>query len=357
MRFTSCLLAAVLTVAALPAAAQSGWRGPGMHYFHRAGATMAQHDAAIRFCAGEAMKAQPNSTPMSGVNGGIAGAIIQSETNRSLVHANIETCMLVAGWTVIRPPAFDETGLKQASQQGYAAYVSKRVGLAKAAGTVVRRYDPAAPLTYRMGAFSAEYPESISFLAVYGSPGARIDLPGYKRPTPVVRSVRVADPANPTSGTAVIVVRTHGDRPGQQNVIRFMSIEDLPNGQPALTAFGTPTPTKLFWRAGTPMESLFVFEVPPGLWILLGDQAASYCLRAPVFEVKAGEVVFAGTFSSSIAGDMQPKMDLAPAKAGLPATFADRVRPAEWRNDISFDCGLVPSLYINALEIKGAPPA
>lgn len=357
MRLVTVILAtAFAAVCAMPAAAQVGWRSPGQHYFHRVGATMAQHDAAIRFCTGEAVKMLPSYNPIPG-GGGIVGAILQSEADRDRVQANIETCMVVGGWTVMRPPSQDELGLGQASQASLIAYIAKRVGLANPPGTVVRRYEPAAPLIYKLQTFPAAVSESLSFRAVFGPPGSKITLPDYTRPKPQWTFPRNADPAKVAPRSTLIVVRTHGTRPGQQMNFRFMNIADLPSGEPALTLFQTPTPTKMFWKAGTPMEDLFVVEVPPGLWILMGDNASTFCLRAPVFEVREGEAVFAGTFSSEVAGDMQPKMDLAPARARLPATVADRLRPAQWRNDISFDCGLVPSSFLNAIEVKGAPPA
>lgn len=357
MRTVLTILTTALTVlCAMPAKAQVGWRSPGLHYFHREGATLAQHDKAMRFCAGEAVKALPSYNPLA-LNGGIVGAILQSEADRGRVQANIETCMVVHGWTVVRPSHFDEKYLSQASQANLLAWLEKRVGAANPQGTLLRRYEPAAPIIYKANALPADSQETISFRAVFGLPGSKINLPPYTPSKPEWRFPRNADPAKVAPGATVIVVRTHGMRPGQQMNVRFMNVEDLPSGQPAVTMFATPTPTKMFWKAGTPMEDLFVIEVPPGLWILMGDNASSFCLRAPVFEVRPGEAVFAGTISSEIAGDMQPKMDMAPAKARLPASIADRLRPANWRNDVSFDCGLVPSTFINALEIKGAPPA
>lgn len=355
MRIMSLALAMVLALVALPAAAQVGWRSPGLHYFNRPGATLAQHDEAVRFCAGEAMKMLPS---VSGGQYGLVGyVLLQSHADRSQVQANVETCMVVRGWTVVRVPAFDEMFLKQASQASLRAYVAKSVGLESPPGTVVRRYDPGALLIYKMGGFDAANPDTISFTAVFGPPGSKLKLPDYTPSKPEWRFPRNADPAKLAPDATVIVVRTHGTRPGQQMNVRFLNIADLPNGQPALTMFATPTPTKFLWKAGTPMEDLFVVEVPPGLWILAGDNASSFCLRAPVFDVRKGEAVFAGTISSEVAGDMQPKMDLTPARAGLPAALAGRLRPAEWRNDISFDCGLVPSTFLNAFVVKGAPPA
>lgn len=360
MRIVTLMLAACLTLAALPAAAQVGTPTPGFLYFHRPGATMAEHDTAMRGCTRDALSALGHYLgfgPVGAPAQGLLGSALQGESNRNQIQANIETCMVVRGWSAVRPLGNEEPYLLQASQASLIAYLEPRVGSSEPRGTVVRRWDPGAPLLYKTGVFPKAQ-ETLSFVAVFGPFGAQTRLPAGVGLKPNWRARgRTADPGKILPGATLIVVRTHGDRPGQQMNPRFMNIEEREGQEPALDLFSTPTPTKMFWKAGTPMETLYVFEVPAGRWILMGDNGATFCLRAPVFDVGEGEVVFAGTFSSAVAGDMQPKMDMAPAKAGLPPAIADRMRPAAWRNGATFDCGLVPSSFLNALEIKGAPAA
>jgi hypothetical protein len=77
-----------------------------------------------------------------------------------------------------------------------------------------------------------------------------------------------------------------------------------------------------------------------------------YCLGSPSFEVKAGEVVYAGTFHLE-GDDLGPDLALDPAKVYLGAAAADRVRPAVYRNGSRGSCHGFSAVY--ALEVPGAP--
>ena len=103
-------------------------------------------------------------------------------------------------------------------------------------------------------------------------------------------------------------------------------------------------------------EGNFVaYALPPGRWRLLGMgliPMINFCLGSPSFEVKAGEVVYAGSFDLG-AEDLGPDLSLGRARAwlaGQPA--AATIRPAVYTNGSLGQCG-PNSLY--ALEIKGAP--
>ena len=98
---------------------------------------------------------------------------------------------------------------------------------------------------------------------------------------------------------------------------------------------------------------MFVFAVPAGRWRLYGLGAAptlNLCLGSPSFEVKAGEVVYAGAYDLD-AAELGPDLDLAPAKAWLGAQGRP-LRAASYVNGSLGPCG-DNSIY--ALEIKGAP--
>lgn len=101
---------------------------------------------------------------------------------------------------------------------------------------------------------------------------------------------------------------------------------------------------------------IFAFAAPPGRWrvygLVGGGPVLNFCLGSPAFEVKAGEVVYAGSFDLS-ASDIGPDLDLTPAKAWLGShPQAQSVRPAVYVNGSLGTCG---NNAIYALEVKGAP--
>jgi len=68
--------------------------------------------------------------------------------------------------------------------------------------------------------------------------------------------------------------------------------------------------------------------------------------------VKAGEVVYAGTFHLD-GDDLGPDLVLDPAKAYLGAPMADHLKAADYRNGSRGSCHGLNLIY--ALEIPGAP--
>ncbi|MCX7357476.1 MAG: hypothetical protein NT015_04930 [Alphaproteobacteria bacterium] len=105
-----------------------------------------------------------------------------------------------------------------------------------------------------------------------------------------------------------------------------------------------------------------IVQVPPGRWRVTSITQTSgfdyavyitdFCLGAPSFEVRAGEAVYAGSFTQR--GAFGPDMDLTAAQADLaevPA-IASRLRAASYINGATYPCG---GTYIYALEVPGAP--
>lgn len=357
MRVGQAGLAVAMALIAAPTMAQTGTAAPGFNYFHRPAGTLAEHEAHLRFCEGESRKTigVDNGTPY---DRGLLPAAIQTHYDRHQVAANIETCMTIKGWSVVRPPAVEEAPLKTADQAALLRYLGDHVGSATPAGEVVRRRERGGPTVHAMPGLNLPPQEFLSYRAVFGTGAPSVALP---RPAPWPKEWillnRAKSPATLRADATLIVVRTHGVRPGQQFSLRFMRIEPQAGGPPRLQIFQASSPTKMFWKAGTPLKDLYVFEVPPGRWLLQGDVISNFCLGTPGFEVRSGEAVFAGTFSSEAVGDLQPKMALEPAKAETPPAIAGRLRAAEWRNGFTFDCAAPPSTLLDAFEVAGAPPA
>jgi hypothetical protein len=98
---------------------------------------------------------------------------------------------------------------------------------------------------------------------------------------------------------------------------------------------------------------MFAVAAPPGRWRLYGlgvMPTLNLCLGSPSFELKAGEVVYAGAFDLS-ADDLGPDLDLAPARAWL-AGVGDKVKAAVYTNGSQGPCG---DNTIYALELEGVP--
>jgi hypothetical protein len=97
----------------------------------------------------------------------------------------------------------------------------------------------------------------------------------------------------------------------------------------------------------------YAFSVQPGLWRLAAIHALSLCLGAPAFEIKPGEVLYAGSFDLSAEG-IGPDLNLDEPRAYLAGhVVAERLRPAIYRNGFTDRCTGTGSIY--ALEVPGAP--
>jgi hypothetical protein len=106
-------------------------------------------------------------------------------------------------------------------------------------------------------------------------------------------------------------------------------------------------------------STMYVFGVPPGRWRISGVTNSSYaalelnfCLGSPSFEIKAGDVLYAGAFDMD-AADIGPDLDLAPAKRWLgSAPQTERLQAVSYMNGSRAPCS---GDEIYALEVKGAP--
>jgi hypothetical protein len=141
-----------------PAAADGGDRidltrsSAGYTYFNRAGADLAQHDEALNGCYAAALRMrQPddNSAVGAAAAGGLLGAlvigVVQGAMNgmheRRGVAANVENCMVVSGWRVIRWEEAEGKALDGLEQPELHAALAAHVGAEDPTGQIVRVYD------------------------------------------------------------------------------------------------------------------------------------------------------------------------------------------------------------------------
>lgn len=345
----------------------------GYTYFHRAGATLELHDAAVRRCLDVAAAFdQPDTSAGAGAGGGLIGALVvgivkgvmEGVAERRGAVANVENCMVVDGWGVVRMPEADGVAIFDLPQPELASRLGPLVGAEPAQGAVMRTFgnDAASPSTtiYAPAGDLDKLSLSIKALA-----------PLEKEPAPKAGTWRMAKSAypakplkpgalaEPPSGYGLVVVRVTDDQ-SHGRALAFARQGERPDvpawidGKPG--AFSAKLPTTWTGRSKTPDET-FVYAVPAGRWSLSGMGeglfGVSFCLGAPAFDLAPGEVVFAGTFDVD-AEALGPDLAIEPARAALAAApaIAERVRPAAYVNGVTSECKGVGYAY--ALEAPGA---
>ena len=104
-------------------------------------------------------------------------------------------------------------------------------------------------------------------------------------------------------------------------------------------------------RPAPRVAALVLLLAPFGPPAQAGAPAPAVHVGAPVFEVAAGEAVYAGSYSADHA---LPVMDLDLARSAFPELSAvpDKIRPASWTNGARGKC---VGSYLYALEIPGQP--
>jgi hypothetical protein len=377
VRLKGLVLAAMAGAIATPVMAQTDLTrsAGGYTYFNKPGADMEIHDADLRECRHQALQmVQPDLNTNAGAGHGLIGALVaaviegamDSMYERRGLAANIENCMVVAGWRVVRMPDQDGQALAARDQFGQANQLAGLVGAQDTQGEVVRTYGneiAAGGAVVFAQAGDLDKP-SLSLTALAPLEEESVEKPDLPK---MEKSARPPKPLAPEKlgqtpeGYAVVVVRLRGS--GLQNgetltlerAGPYIEIPAWVDGQPASATASLPM--KFLVKGGSRLEKTTAFAVPPGRWRLAGLSQGlfqlSLCLGAPAFDVAAGEVVFAGDFDLS--ASTVPDLDPATARAALAAApaLAERVRPAVYVNGYKSQCG--GAAYLYAYEIPGAP--
>lgn len=345
----------------------------GYTYYNRAGATIEDHDAAVRACAARA--AGLNQMVDNVIMPGLVAQGLAAAQDGARFQANIENCMVVGGWRVVRLPDGIGQRLFRMKPEDLSPQLATVVGVqTPELGQIIRVFgNEAARGDTIWGAMPAYYGEdslSLRSVDLENLPAAEPALvplhpdrqtprPGPAIPVIQLTADNVADLPPETALVIIRVVgtgRTNGEGLGIGRVgFRALPpVERRVESDPVEGFYAGVRWTLFRGSDRERRESLIAIPVVPGAYRIESRMnTMEYCLGAPVTEVKAGEVVFLGTFD--IAGPvMGPDLSLAPAEAFLvndPARRA-RLRPAAWRNGNQSPCGLV---YFYALEIPGAP--
>jgi hypothetical protein len=344
----------------------------GYTYYNRPGADPKSHDAEVADCAAEAARTisydeQIHNGASQGLMGALIGGALQHAYHRGAAAAGLENCMVVRGWRVVKLDDAEGAELGKLAPADLAARLAPWIGAENPHGQVARTFhnDAANAASTRYAIRPGHDDTQLSLTAATG--GRLTQFNSDNRPADSTRDVldakwprKALTPQTLSSapqGGAILLIQIKGlsGRNGVGVTLNRMGAEaDIAPSR------SDHAPDVLVAAKGTLFArkegDLFAFAVPPGRWrvagLISGGPALNFCLGAPAFEVKAGEVVYAGSFDLS-AADIGPDLDLAPAKAWLAgAPQADRLRAAAYFNGTRGACG---NNAIYALEVKGAP--
>ncbi len=341
----------------------------GYTYFNRPGATMEAHNQAVGACVIEASKTRSFDEQVNVVSG-VLGVLIENAldtaTRRASVAAALEDCMVVQGWRVVKVSDAEGQVLAALTPDALSERLTPWVGAQTPEGQIVRTWgnDAANAANVRFAIRPAKTIDGqLSLKAVTAAslkqfnplypkvvPGAKLDPKWPKKP------LKPAQIGTGPEGSAVIMVELKGlsMRNGIGMILNRMGPDayTFPSAQ-------DHAPDIMFALVGLigakKTGNMLAVSVPPGRWRIYGMGIApvmNFCLGSPGFEVKAGEVIYAGSFDLS-AADLTPDLSLDPAKAWLAGTpAADTVKPASYVNGLRGLCG---DNIIYALEFKNTP--
>jgi hypothetical protein len=332
---------------------------PGYSYFNRPGATWAAHDSDARECASVANQMQAEEERNRGKGStGIVGALIENwivgAAHKGIVAAALENCMVVRGWRVVSVD--DPTGSKWASlpPDELRRVLTDQIGAAKPTGWVSRWWnnDAARASSSRFALRPPAGGKPLSLRAIANVPNTAPPVVAPSAGDGLIeqswkdlrRTVEPRDWDSVPGDRALVVVKMKGVGPTTGVTLLFAHV-----GPPRIGFL-----TFQHGLSGNRQQGRFyAFSVQPGMWRLAAIHALNLCLGAPAFEVRAGEVVYAGSFDLS-AEDIGPDLSLAEPRAFLAGhAAAQRLRPAAYRNGFVERCAGTGSIY--ALEVPGAP--
>lgn len=337
----------------------------GYTYFNRPGASLAEHTADLEQCR-RIIAGAAGTTLGDGF--GLAGAMMNGVVNQNGFEANMENCMVVHGWRVVRLPTSQGARIFDARRQGRNTFDPAWISAETPVGEVVRvwRNEANDENVYRCCGVQMNDIKSLSYAAAPEFTPRPLNL----RSAPLPRRNASSAPPRPLTaeqltaipaGQALILVEVAGAYNGFG--VGFRRVSSNP-ATPAWVQdqqpddFHAPLPTALLAAAFRHRQRVLAFTVPEGQWLLhrYGNPEAialNFCLGAPAMEVKSGEVIFAGAFELTH-GPLAPNLSLEPARqflAGRP-DLAGKLRAAVWTNGHRFACD---TQFSYAFEIPGAP--
>lgn len=331
-----------------------GELAPGYTYYNRPGATVEDHNREVADCVQRTQTwyfGPPNADPLGqGPIGGMVLHMLWDGPVAGLEAAQVENCMIVRGWRVFDIGEARGRGLSAAPVSTLSATLAQEIGAPSPSGVLVRQWGNE---LLRPGSFTiAQRPRTPGkqqlSLRLYSEssppPLKQLPWPGQPVIDPVwpTGRLKVSELGKAPPGSAIILIRI------TRTTVVFARVGETPDDMPALrdhapgvaAAWVSPFVAK---KEG----DWFALAVPPGRW-----RMSSYCFGSPAFDVAAGEIVYAGAFSS--ASGVIPDLSMEPALAWLGSELAPRARPAVYRNGSQGPCHAIEAAMY-ALEFPDAP--
>jgi hypothetical protein len=336
----------------------------GHTYFNRPGADVSEHDRDLLRCIGHSSPVRSVDDEMG--TGGILGQMITDSANRGIMAASLENCMVVHGWRVVRLDEAEGQALSRLAPPELRSKLAPWIGSVRPPGSVVRAWaNDAANAAINHFALRPGHTKKgqlgLLVLAAGSSPAPeqspaapgdpekpKIDPKWPKGP------LKPAELAAAPAGAGIVIVAIRGMGLTRGNGFVFRRIGPSPDVRAAAADHGPDR----FEALGGPLTGArtLAFALPPGRWRIgseiNGLMELNYCLGSPAFELKAGEVVYAGNLDLK-SSSLRPDLSIDRIRqwlAGTPA--AEAVKPAAWTNGSRGPCG-PNSIY--ALEFDGAP--
>lgn len=358
MKIGLAALAAALMLAgpAVAAPTEIGQAAQGVIYYNQPGAKLARHNDDLQACI-------QDSRSQTKEQANLGRGLLFDGAFGALQWARVENCMLVKGWRAVRVSDADAADLAPLKGQELVARLEPWIGAREPHGEVARTFGnealhPGAYTTVTLLAAKGPSKQHLSF-RLYAESG--MPEPGWPEafkpskldPQWPKGTLKPAEIAKAPPGSAIVVMRAMGIGSTFGAAPSFVRIGPGPNqwlsqtdhAPDLLSAMITIFQIK---KGGT----WFIWAAPPGRWTIASSNFLGYCLGAPSFEARAGEVIYAGTFHVD-GPDLTPDLDLQPAKDYLGGDAAKKMQPAVYRNGDRRSCLGFAMDY--ALEFPGAP--
>jgi hypothetical protein len=384
---------------AAPVQVHLGQPTTGFTFFNKPGATKTLHDSDLRGCLLD-VKEVVSWDEYINNNQSLMAQIMLGGRSRAARLGALENCMVARGWRVVAVPNDRGTALAAMSSNDVSQALTSQVGAEQPEGTVVRIWsnevldarnmrNEIAPsalaegqlsllsigdiddilnpiVTYDLNSVSRLYDLTMNDRwKIARGRGATVARPllklestsvpgGFERK--ISRNLKVNDISTIPEGWGIILLRLTGT-----NLRNGLSITMAPNQGPLLqaangTILNSPDFLKGMLNRGAGSDgSWFMRAVPPGAYRYkqIGTIPLEFCLGSPAFEVKSGEIIYAGAFDLS-AQSMGPDMSIEPVRQLFDgaSSFAS-VKPASYVNgSVGFCLG---GAAIYALEFSGYP--
>lgn len=361
----------------------------GYTYFNRAGADLASHNRELGECliaASPMLAAEEEQTaPVDAAfRYSLLGSAILSAARRGSVASAIENCMVVYGWRVVRVSEAEGASLAALPTAELVARLMPWISAEQPHGDIVRfwRNDAQNGSSDRF-ALRPKHRNNgqLSLIAATNSNLKNLKLP-QEPPPPQFQPLKAINPPQPPSPAAFKIADKWPKKPmkaeeiaaltpaGSAVLIINIKRPSLDRGEgltfnrighdyldPGAVWDGDPPSiaVSVGFLGGKKEGTFRAVAVPPGRWRLTGMAAnigqLNFCLGSPSFELKPGQVAFAGSFDMS-AEKLGPDLDLTGVRQWLAGTAAaNTVEAVVYTNGSRGGCR--PN-GIYAIEFEGA---